>query len=202
MTEKLTLVIGTNNAGKLHEIKSILGDVPHELRSLTEFKSVETPEESGATYSENAIIKARSYAQQTGCLTLADDSGLEVEVLGGAPGVLSARYAGEGASDADRRALLLSEIRKTGEQSRAARFVCAVAIADAKGNVIDVSQAVCDGRINDAARGSGGFGYDPLFIPEGYEQTFAELDEAVKNKISHRGKALAMTREFLMNFNA
>jgi XTP/dITP diphosphohydrolase len=197
MTKKPTLVIGSNNAGKLHEIKSILGDVPYELRSLTDFKSIETPEESGATYGENAIIKARSYAQQAGYLTLADDSGLEVEALDGAPGVLSARYAGEGASDADRRALLLSEIRNTGAQNRAARFVCAVAIANARGDVIDVSEAVCDGRINDCARGSGGFGYDPLFIPDGYQQTFAELDEAVKNKISHRGKALLMSRKFL-----
>jgi len=202
MTNKLRLVIGTNNAGKLHEIKSILGDIPFQLRSLADFNEIETADESGATYSENAIIKARSYAEQTGHLTLADDSGLEVEVLGGAPGVLSARYAGGGASDADRRALLLSEIRKTGSQNRAARFVCAVAIADAEGKVIHVSEAVCDGRINHIARGTGGFGYDPLFIPEGYEQTFAELNEELKNKISHRGKALAMSREFLMKFNA
>ena len=198
MTKKPTLVIGTNNAGKLHEIQTILGDIPFELRSLSDFNNVETAEESGATYSENAIIKARSYAQQTGYLTLADDSGLEVEALDGAPGVLSARYAGEGASDADRIALLLFEMRKTGSQNRAARFVCAVAIADAEGNLIDVSEAVCDGKINDCARGSGGFGYDPLFIREGHQQTFAELDEQVKNRISHRGKALMMSREFLM----
>lgn len=194
------LVIGTRNPGKLSEIKTILGDIPHELLSLRDFDHVDTPVEAGATYKENAIIKAKSYAAQTGLLTLADDSGLEVEALYWSPGVLSARYAGEGASDAERRALLFAELTRREIQIRNARFVCAVAIADPNQSVINVEEAVCPGRIADTERGDGGFGYDPLFIPDGYNLTFAELDESVKNKISHRGKALGQTRQFLLSY--
>jgi XTP/dITP diphosphohydrolase len=195
------LVIGTGNPGKLAEIKTILGRVPHELASLTDFDQVETAEEEGTTYKENAIIKARSYAAQTGFPTLADDSGLEVEALNWGPGVLSARYAGEGAPDAERRALLVAEMKRTGSGLRNARFVCAVAIAHPDQTVIHVAEAVCAGRITDAARGDGGFGYDPLFIPDGYDSTFAELEESVKNQISHRGLALAQTRNFLLRMS-
>ncbi len=112
------LLIGTGNAGKLREIKTILGHVPYNLVSLADFKGTETPQENGATYTENAILKTQSYARQTGLLTLADDSGLEVEALNWAPGILSARYAGDDASDADRRSLLLSELTKPGRETR------------------------------------------------------------------------------------
>ena len=193
------LLVGTQNPGKISEIKTIVGDVAFELISLANFAEIVTPIEDGSSYAENAIIKARMYSVQIGLLTLADDSGLEVEALGWKPGLFSARYAGEGATDADRRALLLSELSKTGVETRTARFVCAVAIADPRGKIINVSEGVCWGRVNTEARGEGGFGYDPLFIPDGYDQTFAELPNSVKNKISHRGRALARTREFLLS---
>ncbi len=194
----MTLLVGTQNPGKLIEIKSVIGDLPYQIVSLADVPRIVTPPEDTDSYSENAIIKARSYALQTSFLTLADDSGLEVDALHGAPGVLSARYAGEGASDADRRALLLAELRRSHSDSRGARFVCAVAIANASGQVINVCEGNCIGKLITEERGEGGFGYDPLFVPEGYELTFAELPSAVKNRISHRGRALAKAREFLL----
>jgi XTP/dITP diphosphohydrolase len=122
---------------------------------------------------------------------------LEVESLGGAPGVFSARYAGDNATDADRRELLLSELAKTGSQNRRARFVAAVAIAKADGEILNVSEGICEGTLTFAPRGNGGFGYDPLFVPNGYDQTFAELPENIKNRISHRARALLKTKQFL-----
>jgi XTP/dITP diphosphohydrolase len=122
---------------------------------------------------------------------------LEVAALGGAPGVFSARYAGANASDADRRALLLSELAKTGDTDRRARFVAAVVIARPNGEILNISEGICEGKITHAPRGTGGFGYDPLFIPDGYNQTFAELPDNIKNQISHRARALMRTREFL-----
>jgi len=192
------LLIATGNLGKLREIKTILGDMPYELISLADFRDTETPDENGATYRANAMLKAQSYARQTGLLTLADDSGLEVEALNWAPGVLSARYAGDDASDAARRSLLLSELTKQAYETRTARFVCVVAIADSAADVINVCEGICEGRLTDVERGLGGFGYDPLFVPNGYDLTFAELPDALKNKISHRGRALAKAREFLL----
>ena len=194
------LLIGTGNIGKLREIKTILTNVPYEIVSLADFGNIETPEENGETYNANAMLKATSYARQTGLLTLADDSGLEVGALNWGPGVMSARYAGDDASDADRRSLLLSELSKTGSQMRTARFVCAVAIAySGPHKIIFAWEGICTGRIIDVERGAGGFGYDPLFVPDGYDQTFAELPDAVKNRISHRGRALAQAREFLLS---
>ncbi len=194
-----TLLLGTRNPGKVREIESILADSGWSFSSLQTFPDVETPAETGATYSENAILKARFYALATGMCALADDSGLEVEALAGAPGVFSARYAGENASDADRRALLLSELAKVPDVNRRARFVAVVAISDADGNVLNVSESICEGTIISSPRGDGGFGYDPLFVPDGYNQTFAELPEAIKNRISHRARALLNTRHFLSN---
>jgi XTP/dITP diphosphohydrolase len=192
------LLLGTQNPGKLAEIKAILGNVPFELVSIAEFSQLTTPSEDAESYAENAMIKARQYSAQTGLMTLADDSGLEVEALDWRPGLLSARYAGDNATDADRRLLLLSNIEKTGLKTRRARFVCAVAIADAAGKMINVSEGVCVGRINSEPRGKAGFGYDPLFIPDGYDRTFAELENSIKNEISHRGRALAQARQFLL----
>jgi XTP/dITP diphosphohydrolase len=192
-----SLLLATRNSGKVRGIARILEDAGWSLCSLREFEHVETPEENGETYADNAIAKARFYAAATGLCALADDSGLEVEALGGAPGVFSARYAGENASDADRRELLLAELLKTNDNDRRARFVCVVAIASANGAVLNVSEGTCEGTITFAPRGAGGFGYDPLFIPDGYNQTFAELPAEVKNQISHRARALIKTHQFL-----
>lgn len=189
------LLLGTRNPGKLREITSILEGLGWSFSSLHEFDHVGPAEENAATYSENAIAKARFYAAATGLVALADDSGLEVAALDGAPGVYSARYAGEHASDADRRQLLLSEL--SNNPDRRARFVSVVAIADPAGTVLNVSEGICNGTLTFAPRGTGGFGYDPLFIPDGYTQTFAELPDSVKNRISHRARALVQTKEFL-----
>ena len=192
-----SLLLGTGNPGKVKEIVSILEDSGWSLSSLQEFEQIESPEENGATYSDNAILKARFYATATEMFALADDSGLEVDALSGAPGVFSARYAGENATDADRRALLLSELEKTGDKDRRARFVAVVAIASPEGRIVNLSEGICEGIITSVPRGTGGFGYDPLFIPDGYDQTFAELPENIKNRISHRGRALMKTADFL-----
>jgi XTP/dITP diphosphohydrolase len=190
-----TLLLGTHNPGKLKEITSILEGSGWSFSSLQEFDHVGPAEENGVTYSENAILKAQFYARETGLVALADDSGLEVAALNGAPGVYSARYAGEHASDAERRQLLLSEL--SNNPDRRARFVSVVAIADPSGTVLNVSEGICNGTLTLEPRGHGGFGYDPLFIPDGYTQTFAELPESTKNLISHRALALVQTKEFL-----
>ena len=196
------LLLGTRNPGKIHEIRLILGDLAVEdlaleFSSLNEFPDVAVAEENFDTYAENAIAKARFYAVATGLTALADDSGLEVEALGGAPGVLSARYAGEHATDADRRSLLLSELVKTGSENRRARFVCAIAIASIEGEILNLSEGICEGTITSSPRGTSGFGYDPLFVPDGYNETFAELSDEIKNQISHRARALIRLRSFI-----
>jgi len=197
-----SLLLATRNPGKVREIESIFAGSGWSFSSLQSFPSVDTPEESGATYADNAILKARFYALATGLCALADDSGLEVEALAGAPGVFSARYAGENASDADRRALLLSELGRTSNVNRRARFVSAVAISDAQGSVLNVSEGVCEGTIIFSPRGDGGFGYDPLFVPDGFNETFAELSADIKNRISHRARALMKTRDFLRSWKS
>lgn len=193
----MRLLLGTRNPGKLIEIESILRDSGWTFTSLQEFPHVKVASEDGDTYAANAIAKAQFYASATGLVALADDSGLEVEALGGAPGVYSARYAGAGASDADRRKLLLSELAKTGDANRRARFVAAVAIAQPNGEVLNVSEGICPGSITMTPRGHSGFGYDPLFVPNGFTQTFAELPDSIKNQISHRALALLETSRFL-----
>ena len=192
-----SLLLGTRNPGKLTEITGILHDCGWSFSSLQEFPNVDAAEENGETYAENAIAKARFYAMATGLCALADDSGLEVAALDGQPGVFSARYAGENASDAERRELLLAELSKTGDRDRRARFVSVVAIANAGGEVLNVSDGICEGTITFEPRGEGGFGYDPLFVPDGYSQTFAELSDDLKNRISHRALALINTKNFL-----
>ncbi|MCA1577667.1 MAG: RdgB/HAM1 family non-canonical purine NTP pyrophosphatase [Acidobacteria bacterium] len=197
MSNLPSLLLGTRNAGKVREIEFIIGDIPWQIRSLREFENVGVAAETADTYADNAIAKAQFYARATGLCALADDSGLEVEALSGAPGVFSARYAGEDASDADRRVLLLSELAHVSNENRRARFVSVVAIAEPNGNVLNVSEGTCSGQITFAPRGDGGFGYDPLFVPDGFEQTFAELADSIKNRISHRARALLNAREFL-----
>ena len=192
-----SLLLGTRNPGKVIEITRILANSGWSFSSLQDFPGVGEAEENFVTFAENAIAKAQFYASATGLCALADDSGLEVAALNGAPGVFSARYAGPNASDADRRFLLLSELNKTLDPNRRARFVAVVAIANPDGSVLNVSEGTCEGTITLAPRGTGGFGYDPLFIPDGYNQTFAELPDTIKNLISHRARAVMRTREFL-----
>ncbi len=191
------LLLATQNQGKLRELRQLLGDLPLKLYDLKDFPDVEGVPETGQSFIENASLKAVGYATQTGLLTLADDSGLAVDALGGAPGILSARYAGEGASDTERIHKLLAELSSYEASRRSARFVAAVAISSGKGRIHNVSVGECKGHIDFRARGSGGFGYDPIFIPSGYDKTFAELKTEIKNKISHRARALFGAREFL-----
>ena len=193
-----TLLIATRNAGKMREVRRILSDLPFQLLSLEEFPEVIPIEETGRTFEENAALKAAGYATQTGVLTLADDSGLEVEALGGEPGVRSARFAGEHASDSQRVEKLLAELTNTSGPQRGARFVSAIGIANERGAILNISVGTCSGRIAFAPRGQGGFGYDPIFIPKGYELSFGELVPDIKNQISHRARALTKAREYLL----
>jgi XTP/dITP diphosphohydrolase len=194
---KRQIVIATSNPGKLQELRSLLADLPFDLRDLNSFGRIEPVAENGSTFMENASLKASGYARQTGLMTLADDSGLEVESLGGRPGVQSARYAGPAASDRERVHKLLSELDGVAWADRAARFVSAIAIADGGGAIINVSVGTCGGRIVEAPRGENGFGYDPVFVPDGFAETFAELPGEIKNRISHRGKSLKDAVAFL-----
>ena len=198
MSQLITLLLATQNEGKLKELRHLLGDLPLALYNLAQFPDVETVAETGESFTENASLKAVGYALQTGVLTLADDSGLEVDALGGAPGVLSARYAGEGATDAERTTKLLKELSGAPSGKRSARFVSAVAIANNGGEVLNVSLGTCEGRIDFAPSGTRGFGYDPVFIPKGYKQSFGDLKAELKNQISHRARALLAAREFLL----
>jgi XTP/dITP diphosphohydrolase len=190
------LVIATHNRAKAIEIKNLLGDISWTTVSLDEFANIGEAIEDANTYAGNAVAKAIYYSQRIGEWVLADDSGLEVAALGGAPGVLSARYAGPNASDSERRLKLLTEL--TGISDRGARFVCAAAITDSEGKIVKTAEGVCEGVISENVRGNSGFGYDPIFIPVGFNLTFGELSEEIKNQISHRAKAILALRGFLM----
>jgi len=185
----MQLLIATKNNGKVKELEELLANLPVNLRSLNEFSDIFEAEETSATFAENAVLKAQSYALQTGFWSLADDSGLEVEALGGAPGVLSARYAGEKATDAEKIEKLLQQLSETKDEQRRARFVCAMAISDEKGEIKFLAEGICSGKIAATPSGGNGFGYDPIFIPAGFKQTFGELSGAIKQKISHRAQA-------------
>lgn len=204
---RLEVLVATGNPGKIREIQESLQSVPLRLRYLHEFHNISPVEETGKTYEDNAILKALGYATQSGLFALADDSGLEVNALGGAPGVLSARYGGDHASDQERTDKLLAALTQQPERERTARFVCSMALTgwsqgDSKPGVDDpqvlyVCQGQCEGLIVEQPRGTNGFGYDPVFVPTGYDRTFAELPAALKNVISHRAQALSAMRAFL-----
>ena len=188
MRDELKILMATGNAGKVRELRELLANLPVRLIDLTEFPHIVEPEETGTTFLENAGLKAKSYSLQTGLWALADDSGLEVEALNGAPGVFSARYGGAKASDKERLDKLLGELADT--ENRRARFVCAMTVTDEKGAIKFNAEGVCDGIIALRASGEGGFGYDPIFIPEGFSETFGELPIEVKQQISHRKRAI------------
>jgi XTP/dITP diphosphohydrolase len=196
------LLIATSNEAKLRELRSLLAGLLLELVTLTDFPNVKSVDETGSTFAENASLKASGYAQQAKALTIADDSGLVVDALGGRPGVLSARYIQPDASYPERITSLLRELENSGDPNWSARFVCAMAVATSAGEIIFVTEKSCEGRIAAAPRGTGGFGYDPIFVPDGYDRTFAELPAETKNVISHRALALEAARGFIASLTA
>ena len=189
------LLIATKNAHKTAEIRAILGN-GWDVSDLNAHPEVAAPEETGATFAENAAIKALAASRLFHGLVLADDSGLEVDALAGAPGVRSARYAGAQATDAGNRAKLLRELATTRGKARSARFRCALALAEA-GTVRATFDGAVEGVIINAERGEGGFGYDALFVPADHCETFAQLPVAAKNQLSHRARALEKAHVFL-----
>lgn len=198
-TEPTHLLIATRNRGKLREFQELLADLPVKLLSLDDFPFIPEVEETGETFTENALLKAQAYSAQTGHWTLADDSGLEVDALGGAPGVYSARYAGVAANDERRRAKLLLELSRTSGEERRARFICVIALVDSTGLQAQTFDGVCEGWIASEPKGTEGFGYDPIFVPDGYDKTFGELMPTTKKEISHRAQASKAVHTFLLN---
>ncbi len=187
-------IVATANAHKVRELAALLGDLGVEL--VARPGDALMPEETGATFLANARLKARAVAKATGEIALADDSGLEVDALGGDPGVRSARYAGEDASDDDNNAKLLAELSGIHGPNRRARFRCVLALVGPDGKEL-TADGRCEGFVLEQARGAGGFGYDPLFQPEGDTRALAEYSEDEKNAISHRGRAVRRLREML-----
>lgn len=196
------LVIATGNPGKLREFQALLGELGVDVIPQSDF-NVPTADETGLSFIENAIIKARNAARHSGLPALADDSGIEVDALNGAPGIYSARYAGEGAGDADNNVKLLTELACLPDQARLARYQCVIAfLRHADDPTPLIGQGTWEGRITSEPRGTGGFGYDPLFRPADKPCTAAELDPVEKNRISHRGQAIrAFYAAFLSQVN-
>lgn len=186
----MQLIVATRNAHKTREIRQILGS-DLSVRDLAAHPEISQITENGTSFEENAKLKAIAVSEKLPGLIIADDSGLEVEILGGAPGIHSARFAGANASDEERIAKLLRQLAKVDAKSdrRRARFRCVLAIAR-DGQILVTLEGVVEGKITERPCGSHGFGYDPIFIPDGFEETFAELPEELKNNISHRGKAI------------
>ena len=184
----MKIAIATRNPGKAREIEALVSKVGVELTSLLDL-GLSQVEETGSTFEENAVLKAKALAKQTGLWALADDSGLEVDALGGAPGVRSARFAGDGAGDDENNRKLLDALAAVPQERRGAQFRCVIALAS-PAQMTWITEGVCRGRIAQAPSGQGGFGYDPLFVPEGFDKTFAEMTPEEKAEVSHRGIAL------------
>lgn len=195
MTTKL--LIATTNRGKLKEYRAMLDGLPFKLLSLEDARITLDVEETGETFEENAILKAKTYAAMSGLLTLADDSGLEVDALGGEPGVRSARYAGEGATSRQRNELLLRNLAAKDGADRSARFRCVIAVASPSGDWVRTVEGSCEGTIAYEMKGETGFGYDPLFIVPEYGAHMAELTMEQKNRVSHRGRAIERAKPLL-----
>ena len=196
------ILLATNNRGKIAELSEMLSSETIEIVGLSQFPDVAEVAETGGTFAENARLKASGYALQTGIAALADDSGLEAAALGGRPGVLSARYGGDGMPFAEKMKLLLREVEETAAADRRARFVSAMALADPSGEILFETEGTCGGTLALEPAGHGGFGYDPLFVPDGYDQTFGELPDAIKGRISHRAAAFSQIIPFLRLFIA
>lgn len=188
------VLIATTNPGKLREIRALLDGAPVRLLTLEDFPPVEEPEETGRTFAENAVLKARAYARATGAATVAEDSGLEIDALGGEPGIHSARYPG--ATYADKFANLYARLAGA-PKPWTARFVCALAMADPSGATLFETRATVEGEVADTPRGTFGFGYDPMFFYPPYGKTLGEVDGLEKLAVAHRGKAFRALRAWL-----
>ena len=196
----MEIVIASKNKGKIEEIKTYR-DNANGIKWLTykDFKGFPDVEETGDSFLDNAIIKARAFAEHTGKHSLADDSGLIVDPLDGRPGVRSSRYAGPDATDKENRIKLLEALKDIKDESkRSARFICSMILWDPKDGLVFKTDGVCEGKIGFKEKGSGGFGYDNIFIPSGYDRTMAQLGNSEKNRISHRGIALAYFYDFIV----
>jgi XTP/dITP diphosphohydrolase len=189
------LLVATTNAAKLKEIGALLDGVPVRLETLASWPTLDVPEESGRTFADNARLKALYYAQATGLPTVAEDSGLEIDALGGAPGVESARFGGPGASYAEKFALVYARLAAAGVQQSGARFVCAMALAD-HGRIAFEATGTIEGAIAQTPRGAGGFGYDPIFYYPPFGCTLAEAGPR-KSEVSHRAAAFRQLRDYL-----
>lgn len=190
------LILATKNQHKVEEIKALLADVPVRILSLRDFPDIPEVEETGVTFAENAEIKAKAVSSATGKIALADDSGLEVDALGGQPGVRSNRFAGPGATDQDKYMHILELLEGVPNEERTARFRAAVAVSTPEGETV-VVEGTCEGRIAHEPKGTGGFGYDPIFYLPDLGKTMAELTPEEKNAVSHRGKALRAAKKVL-----
>jgi XTP/dITP diphosphohydrolase len=193
---KAKLLLATNNQGKVREYQALLEGIRYQIVTLSEQGITTVVEEAGGSFEENARLKATALAKESGLLSLADDSGLEVDALGGEPGSLSHRYAGEGATDADRINYLLSKLKNIPEKARTAQFRCVIAIASPEGKV-KLCSGICRGIITTAPRGEHGFGYDPVFYLPELGKTMAELLPEGKNRVSHRARSAEKAKEVL-----
>lgn len=197
----MRLLIATHNLGKLIEYQEMFADLPFELVTLDDVGIQDDVAENGATFAENARVKALDYARASGLFTLADDSGLQVDALDGEPGIHSKRYAGENKSDAERITFLLDKLRDVPPGNRAARFRCAIALALPDGKLWE-TDGTCEGKIAFEPRGSNGFGYDPIFEVAERGVRMAELSTTEKNRVSHRARAAEKARRILQAFGA
>ncbi|HEY5886035.1 MAG TPA: non-canonical purine NTP pyrophosphatase [Pyrinomonadaceae bacterium] len=196
------VLVATSNEGKVREITAALKGLSLKIHTLRDFPALLHVDETGENYEDNATAKALGYARQKGFPAIAEDSGLEVEALGGRLGFLSARYSGREISDATRNQRLLLDMAHVGISRRSARFVSIVVLAKSSSHktqprVLAITRGVCEGNIAKNARGAYGFGFDSIFIPTGYDQTFGELDDSIKNQISHRAQSMSQMRHFL-----
>jgi XTP/dITP diphosphohydrolase len=192
----IDLLLASQNPGKLAEMRHLAAGLPFRVVGPREVGILESPDETGSSFLENATLKALHYASRSGLLTVADDSGISVDALGGEPGLYSSRFGGEGASDLDRNRLLLTRLAGVPEDRRGARFTSAVVAARGE-TVLFEAQETVEGRIAEGPRGANGFGYDPIFFFAPYGKTFGEVAAEEKDRVSHRGKAFARLREFL-----
>lgn len=191
------LIVASRNKGKVAEIIELLSGLPYKVSSLLEYPHIPDVVEDGKTYKANALKKAIAIAKATGKLTMSDDSGLEVKALNWAPGIYSARFAGEGKTEKDKNKKLFTMMKNVPPSKRQARYRCVIALVDGKGKEIGVVQGTCGGFIATEERGSNGFGFDPLFLLKRYNKTFGELPPSVKAKISHRARALKKFKKLL-----